>query len=559
MQGDAVGEGAHVPGRTPVALRMETRRPWPWASFAAGDVVCHVAGRLRIGGESFEDEPAARALCDFVTKLDPSRLEAALRELAAAQPEDWAMAVAAGAQAFAAVDHVRAYPLFHAMHDGQVLLSNSGLRLREETGAARDPWSVREMRMCGFVGGPRTLYEGVLQLEAGRWLCAGPDGAVRSGAHFDYFPSQVFEGDEDAALSALDEVHRRTFDRLVESLDGRTAVIPLSAGKDSRLVLGSLMDRGYKDIWCYSHGTAENAEVRWVAEMTRRLGIDWRHVAYDREFIGRVTRSEEWRRYTLWASQGAAVPAGVDCFSIMEMQRLGQLPPSPVFVNGQSGDFLNGDQVPRDILGPDQGPLDFERWLRPVVNKHYALWPRELRENLEEIVRRLRAEQRGVDAFPVSEQEAVWCWDRLNWRERQAKYIVNGQRMYEWFGLPWLLPLWDREFVEFWRDVPLTMKKRQALFVRWLETRDPGGLFSTGIPLGKPKFPAPLFLANALYHKTAKLLGCDPELFRRAVLVWFGDYRLYYPQRTFLEFLRDSAHHRNYVSYLARDILGVLP
>ena len=38
-------------------------------------------------------------------------------------------------------------------------------------------------------------------------------------------------------------------------------------------------------------------------------------------------------------------------------------------------------------------------------------------------------------------------WNILN---RQVKFIVNSARVYEYFGLQWTVPLWDRHFAGFW-------------------------------------------------------------------------------------------------------------
>jgi asparagine synthase (glutamine-hydrolysing) len=53
------------------------------------------------------------------------------------------------------------------------------------------------------------------------------------------------------------------------------------------------------------------------------------------------------------------------------------------------------------------------------------------------------------------------CWD---WRERQSKYIINSVRTYEFFGFDWWLPLWDKEFVEFWCRVPLLVRKERLWY-----------------------------------------------------------------------------------------------
>jgi hypothetical protein len=66
-------------------------------------------------------------------------------------------------------------------------------------------------------------------------------------------------------------------------------------------------------------------------------------------------------------------------------------------------------------------------------------------------------------------------WD---WRERQVKAVVNGQRLYDCYGLKWLLPLWDKELVDFWARIPLNQRTDQKLHVAYLKKYNFQGQFS---------------------------------------------------------------------------------
>ena len=48
----------------------------------------------------------------------------------------------------------------------------------------------------------------------------------------------------------------------------------------------------------------------------------------------------------------------------------------------------------------------------------------------------------------------------FNGYERQAKFIVNSVRVYEFFGYAWRIPLWDRELIDFFLKVPLKYRMR---------------------------------------------------------------------------------------------------
>ena len=49
-------------------------------------------------------------------------------------------------------------------------------------------------------------------------------------------------------------------------------------------------------------------------------------------------------------------------------------------------------------------------------------------------------------------------YEILEFEDRQVKYVINGQRLYEFFGYEWRLPLWDSLYLNFWEKVPLEYK-----------------------------------------------------------------------------------------------------
>ena len=80
--------------------------------------------------------------------------------------------------------------------------------------------------------------------------------------------------------------------------------------------------------------------------------------------------------------------------------------------------------------------------------------------------------------------------------DRQSKYVITGQRTYEYYGHHWRLPLWDDEYLFFWQQVPLDFKLKQKLYLEMLKTNNYGNVWGDDIPLNKktivPKWIIPL-------------------------------------------------------------------
>ena len=99
------------------------------------------------------------------------------------------------------------------------------------------------------------------------------------------------------------------------------------------------------------------------------------------------------------------------------------------------------------------------------IKKHFSLWPEEDLRSIKydintAIKNTLDLELRGSLLSDIYEN-----WE---YNERQCKFVVNGQRAYEFLNFDWFLPLWDSEFVKFWTTVPLNLRYKQNLYKKYL-------------------------------------------------------------------------------------------
>ena len=73
-------------------------------------------------------------------------------------------------------------------------------------------------------------------------------------------------------------------------------------------------------------------------------------------------------------------------------------------------------------------------------------------------------------------------YENLEFTNRQCKYVINGQRLYEFFDYEWRLPLWDSLYLDFWNTVPIEEKLNQKLYKQTLHNTDWCGVWNN-IPI----------------------------------------------------------------------------
>ena len=497
----------------------------------------------------------------FVTGVDAETLS---RDLNVAGPDgsvdliaklhgNFALVFAVEDWAVAATDCVGSIPLAFAQ-DGEVWAIDSEARRLAHVLCLDEiePDALIAIAMSGYTIGRSIFYHGLNALEPGEAVIfsAGTQEPKRQR----YFLYRPRPRDVRASRRRLLDVTRGIFERMVETLDGRTVMVPLSAGLDSRLVVSALYELGYRNVQCFSYGQSGNHEARAGQQIAAQLGYPWTFIANSPQQQQVTFASDECRAFVAFADTLQAIPFQQDFHAIGELKRSGFAPDDAVFVNGQSGDYISGNHLPQTLTTPIAAVDDKIRWrhvFEAITAKQLDLWASlKTSDNLNRLEGLLRDELIQIDHWFDGPSGDYALYEASEFRNRQSKYVIAGQRTYEWFGFDWRLPLWDRDYLEFWATVPLTDKANQSLYRETLIEANWGQVWGREWTFERRIVPAwTRVLRFALKAAHAPLGRRRWHRFERRYMEWWTDVVCNYAIAPYRQVTRDSRGHRNAIAW----------
>jgi asparagine synthase (glutamine-hydrolysing) len=363
----------------------------------------------------------------------------------------WIARSADGRGVVAAVDERRSFPLFWTQRGGTVLVCDDA-RVAEFFAEedARDPVSVAEATVSGFVSGHATLSPAVKQVRAGELLHVIEEaGGASVSVH--RWSEEGCCGESSPGedrLDELDAVLGRVADHLFESVNGRLVVIKLTGGYDSRLLAILARRAGYDRILCLGSNRERHWEVTVGREVAGRLGFPYVHFGYEPHQWREWFASPDRRRYYREADGLSSLPSMIEWPALLELRRSGRADEDAVIVPGHFGGFVSGmctlepeERSRADSVDRAVGNILLRRYCLNRLPSARAPLGRALVDRVRSVVRETAGEAASVD-------EIV---DRWEWKEYQAKRVGSAVRAYEYFGFEWRLPYLDRDLVSFWR------------------------------------------------------------------------------------------------------------
>lgn len=396
----------------------------------------------------------------------------------------------------AGVDHVRSRPLFHGQAGGRFFLADDAEWVRQQVGDQEmDPIAREEFQLAGYVTGADTLFPHVKQLQAGECLVAtaGEGGIilVETQRYYRFLHAEPASCDDTALGAALDRAAVASVQRLIDYANGRQIVVPLSGGYDSRLIVTLLKRLGYDNVLTFTYGVPGNKESAYSKRVADALGLRWHFVEYSEALWREAWQTPDRWEYRKWGSGWCSLAHVQDWPAVKVLKEQGIPEPDCLFVPGHTGDFISGGHIPKQAF--ERSSFTLADATDAVFSKHYVLAPLKfLKTSKQTWLVRIhdRMERDGVET-PWSYADVCEKWE---WQERQAKFICNSVRVYEFFGYDWWMPLWDIEFVRFWGSVPLFSRRHRSLYIEYV--KETYNAFSN---------PGELILGNASEKKPSSL------------------------------------------------------
>lgn len=450
-------------------------------------------------------------------------------------------------------DKKRSIPLFYSLKEPNTWLVQDFIEPSTSTTMRKD--AEEEFLLAGFVSGDKTLFTEWNQLEVASIVQLNEQAQKQS--YYSYVTEKV-QDPMDTLAEQLKNIFHAIFDDLKVRLAGRKIVVPLSGGYDSRILALMLKEKGLSDsIITFTYGRPGNGEATVSKEIADRLGLKWKYFAYDKALWEDLYKSKLWKDYVIYASNGTSVAHLQDFPSTKRLVEEEGLE-NAVFLPGHSLDFLGGSHLPYEAI------IDKEFTSKEVVDfiipKHFRLW--QLANGLSHTTSDIgKSVTRDVSTYTnLTNERVTSIIDEWNWKERQAKFIINSVRVYEYFDQDWSMPLWDDRLIYFFSKIPVDLKYKKYLYDYTLHK-----MFPDFFPL--PQKPGP---ENSLRNKYGLLYPLLRKIYRKRKLYrqyydepmeWYGIYPTYKQYTQALSFKRNGnkyEHPYNINSFIAKDMIQMM-
>ena len=422
---------------------------------------------------------------DFVERADVSSSPSGAECERLLPPHDghYALVVITPTWSLLATDPARSIPLAFGEFRGRWLVDDRPLRLARAIDAnAVNADAALSVAMAGYTIDDTVLLDGVSVMGPGECVLL-QDGQTPSRwryHRFDPWHSVMDSADPQALRDGLAELLLSIVDEMMRGIGDRVLAVPLSAGRDSRLIVSAARHLGYRNVRAFAYGRPGNHEARASQAIAERLQIPWQFVPVDHAGMRDHYQSSNWSAYQDYADTLQSTTFVQDMPQVMGLVEQGYLPDDAVMCNGNSGDFISGGHIPQAVRMGTPAAVDESCAVsaRALYDRHFQLWQSlrtdDHRERVEAML--LRALRRTC----ARGEETVWShglYESVEFRDRQTKYVVGGQRAYDFLRLEWRLPLWQRSLMDFFARLPLDLKVQQRLYADTLTHFDWGGVW----------------------------------------------------------------------------------
>jgi len=346
-------------------------------------------------------------------------------------------------------DIIRSFPLFYNA-DGDVTDDINLLK------GNFNELSIQELLSSRWVSNDATIYQNVKQIENAQ-IVEIENGHIIKKRYFHY----EYNIGEAYSLEELDQVFKRMIEKTIRYLNGRTAIVPLSGGNDSRLLLYYLKSYQYPKIITYTYGRKDNKESEVSKKVAKFLDVPWYFIEYTKKNCRQeYEKKANFSKMADYLGRGYSIPHIQEWEAIKQLIDKNLIEKDSVVLPGFTLDFLAGNHINKMYL--ENKKVYFNKVKEDIYSQNYNLIKKFDNTIFDEKLK----EKFHLDATDtlLDRERAANLYEKYDFEERQVKFITNAVRVYDYYGLKWYLPFWEKELILFWSKVKLEDKYSRKFF-----------------------------------------------------------------------------------------------
>lgn len=440
-------------------------------------------------------------------------------------------------------DAIGSVPIFYTLKKKKILISNCASLLLKKI---RNKQAIEDQ--CNFLlnSGYTIGCESILK----DFFCLAPNKVIifannKLIQHISLpaFCNKKNNLNKSKLFKELEQITFSVFRDLIKSANGRQLVIPLSAGYDSRLILSFIRNLNYKNIICYSYGMSGNSETEIAKKICRKLKIkfifDELLIREQRQFY----ESSFFKKFLDDSDNKNSIPIFQGLSTLYRLKKNKLIDKNAIILNGNTGDFISGGHLSGFIKENKINRISVNEY---IYKKHFSQWDTKnlMFKNL--IMSRMNIERHKYNIYfkkKITDYEFFEIFEYLN---RQAKY-VSSNRVNEFCGYEWRMPLWDSRFVNFWLKVNPKYKIDQNLYKSFLKKLNLGDIWGPNFPINQKKvYPVSIRILRNLLKLFFVFFGKDSwHKFDKIYLYYFYDVTRMMSSFKYLDYIKNKKLGKN--------------
>ena len=348
------------------------------------------------------------------------------------------------------------YPLFYHFSSAGLWISDDPREILARMGKPALKKEILPYFLnFGVTPGSETLVEEIQQARPGEVICF----SLKSKEKEHFLPDR---GMDKISLQSDDETYaqlHKVFVKYSGFLNGKKVLVPLTGGYDSRLIACMLKEAGHNNVLCATWGRSGNSETGTAEKVAKTLGFPWVFVPTDEQVKPGFWNEALFMRYIDWSGHFSSMPYLQDYFAIHFLIESGLIDEDTVALPGHPGDFLRGSHLYSDLPEQNKGEV-----IDSIIDNFGTSLP--LTKTERTIVRDIIAAGYCSDDRLFNPVAAYERWDM---EERQCKFIGNSSQVYSFFGISQVVPLFDKELLDYFLALPFEQRLGASKYNKTIE------------------------------------------------------------------------------------------